>query len=373
MILLYVTILIIFFVFSYGFIDVNLPLTNNAMLLQWFEPLRHIVYVERPLAALICCLILLGLTGWYLYALFHSEKLFVSGKKLWIVIGMTTVILACSFSALSYDLFNYMTTAKVAFTHHENPYIVMPVEIPNEPYLAFTRAANKVALYGPVWIGITALPHMLGGGDIWRTIISFKLVNAVVYLLFVYFIYHVTKSKKNVVFFAFNPLILTEVLVSGHNDIVMMLFAMLGLYLWHQKKKLFGLFFLLFSWLTKIPTLALAPLLVLKNVSWDRILLYAYSLMSFVFFVFAPLREELYPWYAVWLIVFAAFFDMKKHSFLIGWTLCLSCALELRHLPYIYMGYYGGFGPMARTLLTVIPLGIYVAVYGVRKYHEHKK
>jgi len=95
--------------------------------------------------------------------------------------------------------------------------------------------------------------------------------------------------------------------------------------------------------------------------------------MSFVFFVLAPFREELYPWYAVWLISIAAFFDIKKHPFLIGWTLCLSFALELRHLPYIYMGQYGGFGPMARTLLTVIPLGIYVVVYGIKKYHETKK
>ena len=41
----------------------------------------------------------------------------------------------------------------------------MPIEIPNEPYLAFTRAANKTALYGPVWILLTAIPHLLGQGD----------------------------------------------------------------------------------------------------------------------------------------------------------------------------------------------------------------
>ena len=373
MILLYFIILISLTIFSYGFIDLNLLLTNNTQILTWFAPLRQIVYYERPLAALICFLILLGLTGWYVFALVHSEKLFVSWKKIWIVIGTTIVLLVCSFSAFSYDLFNYMATAKVAFTHHENPYVVMPIEIPNEPYLAFTRAANKVALYGPVWIGITALPHALGGGNIWRTIIAFKLVNALVYLFFIFFIYRVTKSKKNVIFFAFNPLILIEVLVSGHNDIVMMLFAMLGVYLWNEKKKLFGLFFLLFSWCTKVPTLVLAPLLLLKNSSWERVLLYAYGLMSVVFFVLAPLREELYPWYAVWLVSIAAFLDVKKHPFLIGWTLCLSCALELRHLPYIYMGQYGGFGPMARTLLTIIPLGLYIAVYGMKKYHEYKK
>lgn len=373
MMTLFFILIVVLCIFSYGFIDPNLPLTGNAALRAFFAPLHAIVFTQRPVAAVIFFLLVIGLLIWYLSIYFRADRIFPSWRKLWITIGMTAALLLCSFSAFSYDIFNYITTAKVAFTHHENPYIVMPIEIPNEPYLAFTRAANKVALYGPVWIGLTALPHTVGGGDIWRTIVAFKAFNTLIYLLFAYFIYRVTKSKKNVILFAFNPLILIEVLVSGHNDVVMMILAMVGLYLWHNRPKIAGIAFLCMSWLTKVPTLVLFPLLFLKHISWDRLLVWAYGLLSVVFFVFAPLREELYPWYAVWMITVAAFFDLEKHPFLVGWTICLSFALELRNLPYIYMGYYAGPGPMARTLLTVIPLGIYVLVYGVRKLNEHKK
>jgi hypothetical protein len=373
MTILFFILLIILFVFSYGFIDPGLILTKNSTLLHIFQPMHNIVYVQRPLATVMFALIIVGITLWYLYAFFRTDKVFPSWKKLWISIGLMIVILVCSFSAFSYDLFNYITTAKVAFHYHENPYIVMPTQISNEPYLSFTRAANKVALYGPVWIGLTALPHAFGLGQIWNTIITFKLFITIFYLLFLYFIYRLTKSKRNVVFFAFNPLIIIEVLVSGHNDIVMMFFAMVGLYCWHEKSKIAGLFFLIVSWFTKIPSVVLAPLLFLKKIPWDQFLVYAYGLLSFVFFVFAPMREELYPWYAVWMIVIASFFDLHKRTFLIGWTMCLSFALELRNLPYIYMGYYGGSGPMIKMFVTIIPLALYLVGYGIKKIHERKK
>jgi hypothetical protein len=285
------------------------------------------------------------------------------------------VLLIVSFPALTYDIFNYITTAKVAFFHHENPYLVMPIDILNEPYLAFTRAANKVALYGPVWILGTAIPHYLGQGNIWLTIIMFKLMNAVCYIGLSYLIYRATKSIKNVMFFALNPLILIETLVSGHNDIYMMLFVVAGILLWEKKdtaSKIKGLISFIASCLIKGATLVLLPLFFIKNISRDRLLLIAYWLLAGVFFVVGPLREELYPWYAVWLISIAALLDMKKHAVLIGFTIVLSFALELRHIPYIYMGEYGGVGPILRTLLTIVPVLIYGGYVAIRKLQSNK-
>lgn len=353
---LYVLGLIVLGVFSYGFIDPNLTLSENPIFLQLTAPLKHLAYYAKPEATIIFLVILLLMFATYLYFL-------KSPPKIWVII-IASIILVFSYPALTYDVFNYIATAKVAFAYRENPYVVMPVEIPNDPNLAFTRAANKVALYGPVWIFLSAIPHYLGAGDVWRTVIAFKLMNALVYLGFVYFIYRVTKNITNVLFFALNPLVLIEVIMNGHNDIYMIALALVGL----RYKNYIALFV---SWFVKGATVILAPLMFLR-MSWEKILIAAYWLLALVFFVAAPLREELYPWYAVWLVATAALMPLKSHRFIFGFTIVLSFALELRALPYMWMGYYEGPGPILRLLLTVIPVGIYLLYFSYKKQHEKK-
>lgn len=327
-------------IFSFGFIDPHLS-----------QSLPLVASYHRPLATIIFLSLLLSMYGCYLYFLKNRPKI-------WVLI-VSVVIFIFSYPALTYDLFNYITTAKVLYTYHENPYVVMPIEIPNEQYLAFTRAANKVALYGPVWLLVTAVPHALGFGNIWATILAFKLVNAAAFLLFCLLIYKWTKNLTNVIFFAFNPLVLIEVLMNGHNDIYMMILALVAL----RYKNVLAL---VASWFIKGATIVVTPLLFLK-IPWDKMLVYAYWLLSFVFFVVGPLREELYPWYAIWLIAPAALLSYKSHKFLWQFTIVLSFALELRNLPYMWMGYYEGPGPLLRMVLTVIPIAIYLSWFSWRK------
>ena len=351
-------------VFSYGFIDPNLTLSANQTFVRLQAPLKNLVYHQRPEATIIFLVLLLLMFACYVYFLKSPPKFFV--------IVFSACILVFSYPALTYDVFNYIATAKVALAYRENPYVVMPIEIPNEPNLAFTRAANKVALYGPVWIALTSIPHYLGGGNVWRTIIAFKLINTLVYLGFSYFIFRVTKNLTNVVFFALNPLVLIEVLMNGHNDIYMMILAIGGLLLWQRNLKAYGFLLLAASWFIKGATIILAPLLFLKNISRERLLLIAYCLLSFVFFVVAPIREELYPWYAVWLVMTASLLPMKKHKYLILFTIVLTFALELRNLPYMWMGYYEGPGPALRFALTVIPVVLYAGYIGFRYLAKRK-
>lgn len=340
-------------IFSYGFTDPNLTLSTNPLFLRLHEPLFNMVYHQRPTATILFLSLLLILFVCYLWFLKNREKIFPSWNVTLKILLVSSVMFVFSYPALTYDLFNYMATAKVAYHYGENPYVVMPVEIPNEPNLAFTRAANKFALYGPVWLLLSAIPHFVGAGNVWLTIIAFKFMNAVVYLGFSYFIWRMTKNLTNVIFFALNPLVLIEVLMNGHNDIYMMVLALLGIWFWQKGKKINGIITLVASWFIKGATL---PLIFVMNKS----LVWSYWILAAVFFILAPLREELYPWYAVWLIMTASLLPMKTHRFLEAFTLVLSFALELRHLPYMWMGYYEGPGPMLRLALTVVPVGVFL-------------
>jgi len=245
----------------------------------------------------------------------------------------------------------------------------MPVEIPNEPYLLFTRAANKLALYGPVWLLLTWAPYTAGMGNIWQTIVAFKLLNVLWYIGFCYLLWRVTRNMKNVLFFAFNPLVLVEVLVSAHNDIVMMTLACVGILLWQKKEwtnRFFGLFMFILSIFIKGATVVLIPLLFFRQLTNERLMLIASGLMFILFVVATPIREELYPWYAVWFLSTVAFLPYPKYVLLWQFCIALSFGLELRHIPYIAMGYYEGPGPIIRSVLTVLPIaawGVYTLIH----------
>lgn len=341
--ILYLIVSLLFVIFSYGFVDAGLKATIASFTIsnRWILGGIFLIFLSVYFAL-------------YIWLLRNAKQITV-GFVLKLLIA-TSLILACSYSMVSYDVFNYMTTAKVAFTHGENPYIIMPVEIPNEPNLAFTRAANKVALYGPVWILLSIIPHAVGMGNVWATMIAFKFFAVMWLWVMTYLIWRKTKSVQAVIFFACNPLVLIEVCVAGHNDIVMMTLMMFALVAARSRWIFFAL-----AASVKGATLALFPLLFNKfSYRW------AFWIMLGVFVVLAPIREELYPWYAIWFLPFAALLLHEKRKFEPAFAMALSVGLELRHIPYMIMGYYEGPGPILRLTLTVIPIVIYLLYYRLK-------
>lgn len=139
---------------------------------------------------------------------------------------------------LSFDIFNYTTTSKVLYLYKENPYITMPIEFSNDEFLQYTRAANKVALYGPLWILITGIPYIFNSISFLSSLLVMKVVVAVCYLGIGYLIWRFTKNMYSVALFLLNPLVIIETLISSHNDSVMMLLV-LGSYFLLSKRKFF--------------------------------------------------------------------------------------------------------------------------------------
>lgn len=364
---IYTVALFVFTVFSYGYTDPNLTLSKSRVFTVIHAPLFHLAYAQRPIAVAIFLVIFAVVVIAYIYLLQNGTH----NIRKWIIVSV--VALTLSYPAFTYDLFNYMTTAKVLYHYHENPYFVMPIEIVNEPNLAFTRAANKLALYGPVWLALSAIPNALGMGNVWATMVAFKTMNAVVYLLFLWGIYKFTKSTKNVLFFALNPLVLFEILTDGHNDIYMMALTLFGLVLLWRKnsRSIIGWLSFIASWFIKGATLLLTPLIFFNKESTEKKLLYAYWIMFACFVIFAPIREELYPWYAVWFISVLSFMNLEKHQFLLYFTIVFSVALELRNVPYMWMGYYEGPGPWLRLAVTVIPVAVFLLIFGFRRFRQH--
>lgn len=344
---IYIFILFLYSIFSYSFVDVNL---------SFLKFLYSGLYLTHRIE--------IGII-YSIFVLFLFLVFFVLQKNIYLIVeyksSISLLIVVFTFfsypGALSFDIFNYITTAKVAYFYYENPYIIYPIEFINEPYLEFTRAANKLALYAPLWILLSAIPFYLGLGNFLLTLFSFKIFIAGFYLATVYIMSKMDKTAA--LTFALNPLVIIETLMSSHNDIVMVFFAILAFYLL-KKHSILSQISLICSVLIKYATVFLIPVFILafnKKIRSEKVYLYAAISMTIIFLL-SPLREELYPWYAIWIIGFTSFLHKNK---LIQYIVFFSSiGLMLSYIPYIMTGNYFGTTPALKIILTSIPMLLFL-------------
>lgn len=359
-----------FTVFSYLFVDINLIYLKTIY--------TGVAITQRYLIASVYAIFILCFSSFYVYFLFQIKRKNITFLSLKILILISSIMLLSYPAILSFDIFNYMSTAKVTCFYQENPYIIMPIEFTNDPTLLYTRAANKTALYGPVWIAATCIPFVLGLSSFLLTVFLFKAIPAVFYFGLCYLIYKVSdKNLFSLSFFALNPLVLIETFVSGHNDSAMMFFALASMY-FLSKRKIWIAFFLIFlSILIKFATVVLLPVFAYelycrfrgKKIEWDSIW-FRSGLLMFIIFLMSPIREEMYPWYAIWFITFISLVH-KKSLWKIG-TILFSFTLMLTYLPYMATGMYHGIVPIVRIILILIPLFLFFGVVSFLKIKKIK-
>lgn len=358
---LYAIFLLLFSVFSYAFIDPNLSYLKNIY--------SDFAFSNRFLTTIFYILFI------FIYFIFYGLFLWLWVRKIlhvkdiFLLIGLTVGILLFSYPAmLSYDIFNYILTAKVTFFYHENPYIVMPIEFTGEPLLSFTHAANKIALYGPLWILLTGIPYLLGLGNFIVILFNFKLLAEIFYLLTLFVIWKLSKNILSVIIFGLNPLVIIETLISSHNDMAMMFLVISSILLLKNKKVLLGISLFAMSILIKYVSLILLPIfifivtytLIKKKINWEKIYYFSALLMMLVFLLSAT-REEIYPWYAIWFLSFISLIHVKEKTFLYV-SLVFSFSLLLRYIPFMFLGTYSNPTPGIKIFLTFVPIFV-VLIY----------
>lgn len=350
----YVLFLLVFDFFSYLFVDVNL--SSFERLYSGFT-FSHRLETSIAYSFFVTIFFVFYLI---ILRLFKQSKL--SHKDIKLILIITSLILFFSYPAmLSFDIFNYLLTAKVSFFYHENPYVIMPIQFINDPLLSFAHGANKIALYGPSWIILTGIPYLLGFGNFILTLFNFKLVVAAFYLATLWIIHRITKDFTSVLIFALNPLVIIETLLSGHNDVVMMFFALLSIYFMSKEKIIPAFIFLLASFFIKYSTLFLLPVFIYvvfaeikkRSIVWDKVYLASVLLMFFAF-ILSPIREEMYPWYAIWFLSFTALLPKNKIIFYL--SVSLSFSLLLRYVPFMLLGTYFGPTPAIKIITTATPV-----------------
>lgn len=381
----YSFVLVIIALFLYSFTQVDLSLTlSRASLYQTIEKtFQHIGYFNRPLSTLLFVVIISAMFSYYIYFLRQAIKKKVNIKQIWILIIATAGILAFSYNAFSYDFFNYIFYTKIITYYHQNPYLATTLDFPGDPMLSFMHWTHNTYPYGPFWLVLTVPLGLIGHNILLATFFLFKFLVSGFYLGSSYLVWKINKKilpgreDFNLILFALNPLVIIESLVSGHNDIAMIFFALLGLYLYFVRKKILAIIAIIISSQIKIPTIALIAPIILSFIPMKRRLdnekfVWVSIFVSLAAFFYVLTKLEIQPWYFLWILPLIAL--LKPNKYIVSLTVGLSLGLLLRYTPFLYSGNWNGIAPQVKGTVTLLAPFVFLIGQFIfsRIYHNGK-
>jgi len=365
----FVVSLVAFFLYSFTQIDLGLTFSRIGFLRSLVRSFQEIGYFQRILSTQLYISFLIIFHLFYFFFLYLASRKKISIKKAWTLIFTAAVVLVFSYNTFSYDLFNYIFDAKIITHYHQNPYLHKALDFPGDPMLGFMHWTHRVYPYGPVWLALTVPLSFIGLNFFLPTFFLFKLLMAGSFLGTAYYIGKILKKispEKEVwgtIFFALNPLIIIESLVSAHLDIVMLFFAVWSLYQLINKKYIPALILLAISIGIKFATAALLPvylvviLLQLKNKKIDWNLVFFSSLILMIgTVIYAAQRTNFQPWYLLEALFIAVFLSKNYLVFLPG--VIISFFALLMYAPYLYLG---NWDPPVPQILNNLLLYSYAA------------
>lgn len=367
------------FLYSFTQIDLNLTLSKITIWQRMEKAFVHVGYFQRPLSTTIFLTILFFLFFFYLLILWLTKNDRLKANQLWWLIFATVVILFLSYPAFSHDIFNYIFDAKIVAFYHQNPYRVKPLDFPDDPMTRFMHWTHRPSVYPPLWISLSVVPFVFGFGKFLLQLFLFKAMMAGFYLGTIWLIWKISEALTpkqkifNIAFYAFSPLVLIESLVSGHNDGVMVFFALLAFYLLLKKKPFLSFLSWFFSIGVKYITAFLFPVFALlawrkirvKKVDYQKLIIMA-ILFLFLAILTTTYRIGFQPWYLLWTLPFIAL--KAEERFLFWLTIGFSLGSLLRYTPFLYYGHWNYPVSNMKLWLTALPVGLSFLVYLVKRW-----
>ena len=129
------------------------------------------------------------------------------------------------------DVFSYISEGRVVSRYQSNPYYIPYDEFKHDIlYSKIKTVWSKDATnYGPLFTVFGTILTFIGGDNLPLNVYLFKISFVVLNLLVAWLIFKVTKSKMSLLLYSWNPLILFEVSLNAHNDILTVALFVLSL------------------------------------------------------------------------------------------------------------------------------------------------
>ncbi|MFA6428557.1 MAG: hypothetical protein WCW02_03380 [Candidatus Buchananbacteria bacterium] len=267
---------------SYFFNDHNLPPKNNVLTV-----------------ILVIAIFLFVFSFVYFWKKIDNSQT-TTKRLLWFSL-VFCLIAVVSLPLLSTDFYTYLIQSKVLSNYSFSPYLITTDLFSADPVYHATVWDKTLSPYGPVQFLLYWLPSKLFGNCFWLNFLSFKILNLVFFWGCAFVIYLIStkfnsKFTNQVLYlWLWNPLVLLELLLNGHNDVFMIFFILLAGYFLLQDKILTSLIFLVCAFFTKLTSIIVAPfflLFLVLNNKLDKLLklLLGFLLTAslLVLFVLAP-------------------------------------------------------------------------------------
>jgi hypothetical protein len=150
---------------------------------------------------------------------------------IWTVAGLHVLFLLAP-PLLSQDVFSYIAYARLGVEHGLSPYTHSPMDIPHDAVFGFAGSKDAVSVYGPAFTLLTYPLSSLGvAGAYW----VLKVMAACASLGVVALVWRTAERLGRdpvwpALFVGLSPLVLVHVVSAAHNEALVMLLVMAGVY-----------------------------------------------------------------------------------------------------------------------------------------------
>ncbi len=240
----------------------------------------------------------------FLFLLLKNVKIFESRKTLKIIIFFLIIFsLTLLFSAPigPGDIYNYIFRAKIFTYYNQNPFLTAPANFPNDGLSQYISplALSVPSIYGPLWMSLSLPLAKISGHNIFLGITLFKIFAIIFNFSCLFLIYKIVKllNFKNrnlaILLYAWNPLILFEIINDGHNDIVMIFFILLSICFLLKEKYYFIMPALILAILIKYIAIIILPFIFLFLIKKEKdrikfIIINSITVLSIIVLSYAP-------------------------------------------------------------------------------------
>jgi hypothetical protein len=227
------------------------------------------------LAGLAYGSLLLVLYGLYLAA-YRLVRQLPSPPRLWLILSTAALLslpLLQTYPINATDLFRYWLHGRITSLYQANTYTAAPADFPDDPYLPLAGEwADESSPYGPVWEILAAGIALLSPQNLFAGLMGFKLAGLVAFLLCGWLIWLLLADTSPnhragyTLLWAWNPALLLTFVMDAHNDVLMLFWLLLGLWVIRRGQPTAGLSLMLLAALTK--PVALLPIPIFFLACW---------------------------------------------------------------------------------------------------------
>jgi alpha-1,6-mannosyltransferase len=213
------------------------------------------------------------LAGVLLASLGYVLALSAGGRgAAWLSVGfaalfrVTLVLLPGLFST---DVFSYVMYGRIAAVYGQNPYVQPPSAFPADPFLTWVFPFWRVqpSVYGPVWTDLSqGLSAVTATWSPFAQVIAYRSevigCEAACLVALWWLLGRLQRRERSRLWllYAWNPLVVFDLVGAAHNDAVMLMLLLLGLLVFYRWRGI-GLGLVALSALVKFATALAVPLL----------------------------------------------------------------------------------------------------------------